>query len=179
MSELLITGRKHDDRCANAHNKNCNCQCHGKYHGIHSGHIAEFGEDKDSHLPIKHLPGSKVYTGHWDVSPNKFGGDDTSYYVTVSNGKELVALDLRQDLTNHSPDGACWGYGGSGPAQLALGLIADVLMDKLQDPKEIKDKVFLYYQKFKSEIIAGLDQGKGWKMTSQFISNWIEKNTTK
>jgi len=27
-----------------------------------------------------------------------------------------------QDIYNHSPDGFNWGYGGSGPAQLALAI---------------------------------------------------------
>ena len=38
-------------------------------------------------------------------------------------------LPLRLDLDNHSPDGFAWGYGGSGPAQLALALLADALGD--------------------------------------------------
>ncbi len=173
---VLISGRKHDERCANAKNKNCNCECHGKFHGVKSGNAAEFGEDKDSHLPIKHLIGSKIYTGHWDVIPNKYGGEDSSYYVTVSNGREICALDLRQDILNHSPDGACWGYGGSGPSQLALGLIADVLMDTIDDPEELKNKLFSCYQKFKFEVVVALDQGKGWTLTSEYISDWIDKN---
>ena len=41
--------------------------------------------------------------------------------VTV-NG---VPLDPRPDLRNHSPTGFEWGYGGSGPAELALALLAD------------------------------------------------------
>jgi hypothetical protein len=39
------------------------------------------------------------------------------------------ALPLRLDLANHSPTGFEWGYGGSGPAQLALAICADVLGD--------------------------------------------------
>jgi hypothetical protein len=38
-------------------------------------------------------------------------------------------LNLRLDLRNHSPSGFEWGYGGSGPAQLALALLADCLGD--------------------------------------------------
>jgi len=34
-------------------------------------------------------------------------------------------LNPRLDLWNHSPTGFEWGYGGSGPAQLALALLAD------------------------------------------------------
>ena len=48
--------------------------------------------------------------------------------VTV-NGKPL---DPRLDLWNHSPTGFQWGYGGSGPAQLALALLADYLGDDEQ-----------------------------------------------
>jgi len=34
-------------------------------------------------------------------------------------------LPMRLDLVNHSPSGFEWSYGGSGPAQLALTLLAD------------------------------------------------------
>lgn len=50
------------------------------------------------------------------------------------------ALPARLDLANHSPTGFNWGYGGSGPAQLALAILAyeygdDVAMDYYQDFK--------------------------------------------
>ncbi|HTW51640.1 MAG TPA: DUF6166 domain-containing protein, partial [Stellaceae bacterium] len=38
-------------------------------------------------------------------------------------------LDPRLDLCNHSPTGFEWGYPGSGPAQLALAILADFLGD--------------------------------------------------
>jgi hypothetical protein len=38
-------------------------------------------------------------------------------------------LDMRNDLRNHSATGPEWGYCGSGPAQLALALVADALDD--------------------------------------------------
>ena len=40
--------------------------------------------------------------------------------VTVCDGQKSEPLPLRLDLFNHSPTGFSWGYGGSGPAQLAL-----------------------------------------------------------
>jgi len=43
--------------------------------------------------------------------------------VTV-NGKPL---DPCTDIRSHSPSGLEWGYAGSGPAQLALALVADFL----------------------------------------------------
>jgi hypothetical protein len=42
--------------------------------------------------------------------------------VVLVDGKELP-LGPSLKLRNHSPTGFCWGYGGSGPAQLALALL--------------------------------------------------------
>jgi hypothetical protein len=49
--------------------------------------------------------------------------------VSVSDDRKSEPLPLRLDLFNHSPTGFSWGYGGSGPAQLALALLADALGD--------------------------------------------------
>jgi Family of unknown function (DUF6166) len=49
--------------------------------------------------------------------------------VTVCDGQKSEPLPLRLDLFNHSPTGFGWGYGGSGPAQLAVALLADALGD--------------------------------------------------
>jgi hypothetical protein len=38
------------------------------------------------------------------------------------NGSELSPI-ASQKVFNHSPDGFNWGYGGSGPAQLALAIL--------------------------------------------------------
>jgi len=56
---------------------------------------------------------SRVYEG--------FREEDRTVLVVV-NGKPL---NPRNDLMNHSPDGFEYGYGGSGPAQLALAILAD------------------------------------------------------
>lgn len=55
-------------------------------------------------------------------------------------------LDPRpsQRLCNHSPDGFNWGYGGSGPAQLALAVVYE-LTGKMDG-----------YQNFKWSTISGL-----------------------
>jgi len=63
-------------------------------------------------------------------------------------------LSLRLDLMNHSPTGFSWGYGGSGPAQLALALCADVL----KDDRRALD----IYQDFKRLFVALLDGHSEW-----------------
>ena len=54
-------------------------------------------------------------------------------------------------VRNHSPDGFNWGYGGSGPAQLALSICLE-LFDDAYAP--------LNYQDLKFDHIAGLPMGK-------------------
>ena len=82
-------------------------------------------------------------------------------FVTV-NGR---ALDPRFDLRMHSPDGFEWNYGGSGPAQLALALLADHLADDRQ--------ALDLYQRFKWAMIAGLPR-KCWTLTSREIDQALQ-----
>lgn len=82
----------------------------------------------------------------------------------IENGKGR-ALNPRHDLRNHSPDGFQWGYGGSGPAQLALALVADATGDD-----ELAQRT---YQRFKFNIIAGI-QADRWTMTAAAIRLEVE-----
>ena len=75
----------------------------------------------------------------------------------------VTELELRLDLRNHSPTGFAWGYGGSGPAQLALAMLAEVADD---------DAALLYYHDFKDEWIS-IQQGR-WSMPEVFIQGWIK-----
>jgi hypothetical protein len=51
-----------------------------------------------------------------------------------------------QKVWNHSPDGFNWGYGGSGPAQLALAILLHAGLDK--------DRAVQLHQEFKWEHVA-------------------------
>lgn len=82
------------------------------------------------------------------------------------NGFVLSAVDS-QALINHSPNGFNWGYGGSGPSQLALGLLLAVTSDK--------DLSLRFYQQFKWDIVANL--GDTWEITEGSILAWIEQQT--
>jgi hypothetical protein len=76
--------------------------------------------------------------------------------VVVEDDGEFRSLDPRRDLRNHSPTGFEWGYSGSGPAQLALALAADVLGDdeRAQD----------VYQQLKFKLVGGLPD-EGWTIS--------------
>jgi hypothetical protein len=79
--------------------------------------------------------------------------------VIVQDGSSRKGLNPRNDLVNHSPDGFNWGYGGSGPAQLALALCCDVLQDA--------ETALRVYQEFKQRFVVGLPMGEGWTATSE------------
>ena len=66
------------------------------------------------------------------------------------------ALDPRLDLRNHSPSGFEWHYNGSGPAQLALALLADALGDD--------ERAQASYQDFKFRVVARLPD-HGWELS--------------
>jgi hypothetical protein len=74
-------------------------------------------------------------------------------FVTV-DGRPL---NPRLDLYNHSPTGFEWGYCGSGPAQLALALLAD----HFGDDRQALD----FYQRFKWAVVVELPY-RGWILTS-------------
>jgi hypothetical protein len=71
-------------------------------------------------------------------------------------------LPLRLDLFNHSPTGFGWGYGGSGPAQLALALLADALGDD--------DLAVRLHQAFKFKVVACWPEGERWWITADQIA---------
>ena len=87
-----------------------------------------------------------------------YQGIREGYVVEVTvNGRPL---NPRFDLWNHRPTGFEWGYGGSGPAQLALGLLANHL-DK-------DDEAVALHQDFKRTVITGLPHCH-WTFTTQQI----------
>jgi hypothetical protein len=75
-------------------------------------------------------------------------------------------LNLRLDLHNHSPTGPEWGYAGSGPAQLALALLADALGDD--------DKAQDCYQQFKFKVVGRLPHDR-WELTEDDIRQAVAR----
>jgi len=74
-------------------------------------------------------------------------GDWASRRVWL-NGKEIFP-GKSQKVRNHSPDGFNWGYGGSGPAQLALAICIELYGE---------ERARKVYQDFKWNYIATLPQ---------------------
>lgn len=88
---------------------------------------------------------------------------DHGCIVTVNVNGIGRMLDPRLDVRNHSPTGMEWGYGGSGPAQLALALLCDALADE--------ERAVALHQRFKWDVIASIDMD-AWVMTNDMIRDW-------
>lgn len=103
----------------------------------------------------------RVYYGWRD------GGGAAHARVHLPGGR-VGDLPLRLDLANHSPDGFEWGYGGSGPSQLALAILADCCGD---------ETAMEHYQEFKSAFIALLPRNgsrcDSWRIKQEEIVAWL------
>jgi hypothetical protein len=84
------------------------------------------------------------------------GGRSLAGAVVTVDGRPLAP---RYDLKRLSPTGFEWTYEGTGPAQLALALLADHLGDDT--------RALTLYQHFMRDIVADLDNS--WELTSADI----------
>jgi hypothetical protein len=99
-----------------------------------------------------------VFQGHAHTDAN--GCRTTEVMV---NGQPLEP-ELSLKLRNHSPTGFEWGYGGSGPAQLALAILLWVL---------IAPEALQLYQLFKFQVIGGLNRDH-WIMADHDVRTWAQ-----
>ncbi|MFY7954365.1 MAG: DUF6166 domain-containing protein [Armatimonadaceae bacterium] len=105
--------------------------------------------------PVK----GKRYCGH------RAADGTVSVWVELADG-EAYPLPPRLDLRCHSPAGFNFGYSGSGAAQLALALAADVLGDD--------ERARQTYQQFKSRVVAGL-VGNSWELSEHELRGTIAR----
>src|SRR5438067_13192096 len=102
--------------------------------------------------------------------------DDTIYHgvrlrtgahvtrTTDEGGTKPLPLEPSRELRDHSPTGFEWGYGGSGPAQLALAILATWSHN---DGFALK-----HYQDFKFRVIGRLPH-EAWELTGEDIQRAI------
>lgn len=75
----------------------------------------------------------------------------------------------------HSPSGVSWGYEGSGPADLALSILCDVLGER-PTPKQLmygQYKAQPHYQAFKRQVVATWEMGRPFEVNSEAVVAWL------
>lgn len=83
-------------------------------------------------------------------------------FVMVYRRGSGLATRLEHQV-RHSPTGFEWGYGGSGPAELARCLLIDAVGEAIADR---------LYQEFKRHVVAGLPENR-WRLTEEQIREWV------
>ncbi len=109
---------------------------------------------------MRTMPATRTYVGERD----KRG---MCHVWVIGEDGDAFGLPLRLDLRNHSPTGFEWSYLGSGPAQLALALLADATGNDVVATKS--------YQHFKRAVISVLPRNKTWRLTQDDIVQMLKE----
>lgn len=127
------------ERCPKAKSPKCTCACAGANHGNPAAQKDAADQEARYRIPSE------------TSDPNSIGkiigvrGEMQGNLVYLDGAWLDPAPSIK--LRNHSPDGFEWGYGGSGPSQLALAICL-----KLLDQED----ALRIYQQFKFKVVAGL-----------------------
>jgi Family of unknown function (DUF6166) len=96
-------------------------------------------------------------TGYWRA-------EDGKEVWVCEDGKKVAPLPLRLDIQNKSPTGFAWGYGGSGPAQLAIAILAHAAGDETARN---------LWMDFKWKVIGHLQQEEGFVITKESVLEFV------
>ena len=106
-----------DERCSGAISRVCKCSCGGANHGV-----ALAGRSDSVSLPL--MRDRSIFD--WDPAEPRVV-DVLFPGPTITLERDLVGkitTNVPRIYVVHSPMGFEWGYGGSGPADLALNILA-------------------------------------------------------
>ncbi len=101
----------------------------------------------------------------------------------AADGRALAWIDDDRPLphvVHHSPTGFEWGYGGSGPADLALSILAWVIGDESQtvgiyEGKRCGARAWALHQPFKRDHVAGFAHDR-WAISVGQVRQWIAEH---
>jgi hypothetical protein len=88
---------------------------------------------------------------------------------TGAGGQSIIITDefghwvYLRHICRHSPDGFNWGYGGSGPSDAALSIMADAV--GLEEAEK-------WYQRFKAAFVA--KWGAEFSITEEEVVSWLQ-----
>ena len=117
--------------------------------------VTEKHEDEDEFNGLSDPRKQSVGRGPFDIHLKR----DPKGYATANVPHAIV---------RHSPTGFEWGYGGSGPAELALNILSAVIGRAAAEEQQI-------YQKFKWDVIAPMPV-EGGTIKEEQIESWLADN---
>lgn len=108
---------------------------------------------------------TKVFMPEPGVDYHQFTAEPHDIHITRRDGEVYVNVQTR--FVHHSPTGFGYGYGGSGPSDLALNILGAFLL-----PPE----AFRLHQDFKWGFISGLNiNEQEHTISGRIIKAWIEQ----
>ncbi len=126
--------------------------------------------------------GRRLSTAEWNtlVAQHR-GGDPYPQEAEVMTGETGgVHVHPLPHVELHSPTGMEWGYPGSGPADLALSILADFFGE---EPAAVRaagrtwhaepSLAWLLHQTFKAEVVGHLT-GSAWRLTGWDVQQWLD-----
>lgn len=113
--------------------------------------------------PLMQSEGQTVYFS--EATRDSPGNTDVFVGGSVGDG-DASKLTRRLHLRNHSPSGFSWGYNGSGPAQLALAILAEHYDE---------DTAVDHYQQFKRDVVARRDGDERFVVRGEEIERLVEE----
>lgn len=140
-------------RCARSKGAKCTCACGGANHGNPAARLNKISSPEGKYTHVATLIEGESGSIRGDVSTREVYIDG-----------DRIDPAHSQSLRNHSPDGFSWGYGGSGPAQLALAILL-----RFVAPEEAQQ----LYQGFKFGVIAGLPQDADFDLPIATVRAWL------
>lgn len=112
------------------------------------------------------VPDGRVYVGErtgWPPEPRVY---------VEETGRRRRKL---RHFPHHSPAGFEWGYGGSGPSDLALAVLADVLGERPSRRQLYEGEPLCWrlHIEFKQEVVSRLPR-EGFKLSAKDVLKWVE-----
>ena len=124
--------------------------------------VAAFRDDTWFQGPARFAP---RYNAEQPSPGKTYVGERTGQGCRVWIEEEGGQRALRH-IPVHSSDGFGWGYGGSGPADLALAILTDHTGDE--------NLARAFHQDFTWAVIASLPY-EGWRISEEQVESWLRQ----
>lgn len=115
-----------------------------------------------------------------DVDRFSASGELVCRQIQLEDGVEYLT-NIEQRFKHHSPTGFAWGYLGSGPADLALNVLAQLYPvegdgyegTQIYDRQYVSATAWILHQDFKDEFIARIPKSGG-RLPAALVRAWVE-----